>query len=143
MYTYMCLYVWVRVYLSCLSLLQDKKSVESVCMCFSRLVDNLNQDEKTLKELAAHEMLTNVLKLVCPSNWSGKLICSSNWSVFQTVHQTVRQTVHQTARQTGLSAKLSVKLSIKLSIKLVCPPKCASPGVFPICTLVHCKQSRL
>ena len=44
--------------------IQDKKSVDSVCTCFARLVDNLHHDEKLLKELAAHEMLANILKLV-------------------------------------------------------------------------------
>jgi len=47
-----------------LAVFQDKKSVESVCLCFARLVDNYSQNEKILKELAAHEMLANVLKLV-------------------------------------------------------------------------------
>lgn len=43
--------------------------MESVCSCFARLVDNLHHDEKLLKELAAHEMLANILKLleVAPS----------------------------------------------------------------------------
>ncbi|XP_067948711.1 E3 ubiquitin-protein ligase TRIP12-like [Watersipora subatra] len=42
----------------------DKRSVESVCTCFARLVDNLKRDEKLLKELAAHEMLGNTLQLL-------------------------------------------------------------------------------
>jgi len=42
-----------------------------VCTCFARLVDNLKGDEKLLKELAAHEMLANTLKLV-----SGKCVTS-------------------------------------------------------------------
>ncbi|KAF6033617.1 hypothetical protein EB796_008077 [Bugula neritina] len=42
----------------------DKRCVESVCTCFARLVDNLKGDEKLLKELAAHEMLANTLKLL-------------------------------------------------------------------------------
>ena len=49
--------------------LQDKKSVDSVCTCFARLVDNLHHDEKLLKELAAHEMLANILKLVSTNVW--------------------------------------------------------------------------
>ena len=45
-------------------LLQDKKSVESVCLCFSRLVDNFQTDQRLLKEIAVHGLLTNVQQLV-------------------------------------------------------------------------------
>lgn len=43
---------------------QDKKSVESVCLCFSRLVDNFQNEERVLKEIAAHGMLTGIQQLV-------------------------------------------------------------------------------
>ncbi|XP_013418116.1 E3 ubiquitin-protein ligase TRIP12 isoform X2 [Lingula anatina] len=42
----------------------DKKSVESVCLCFSRLVDNFQTDERILKEISAHGLLTNILQLL-------------------------------------------------------------------------------
>lgn len=44
--------------------LQDKKSVESVCLCFSRLVDSFQSDQRLLKEIAVHGLLTNVQQLV-------------------------------------------------------------------------------
>ncbi|ELU17507.1 hypothetical protein CAPTEDRAFT_164474 [Capitella teleta] len=43
---------------------QDKKSVESLCLCFSRLVDNFQHDERILKEIAAHGMLTSIQQLL-------------------------------------------------------------------------------
>ena len=43
---------------------QDKKSVESCCLCFARLVDNFQADERILKEIAAHGLLTSVQQLV-------------------------------------------------------------------------------
>lgn len=43
---------------------QDKKCVESTCLCFSRLVDCYQTDERLLKEIAAHDLLSNVLRLV-------------------------------------------------------------------------------
>ncbi len=43
---------------------QDKKSVESCCLCFARLVDNFQADERILKEIAAHGLLSNVQQLV-------------------------------------------------------------------------------
>ena len=51
------------VFIACV-LLQDKKSVESVCLCFSRLVDNFQTDQRLLKEIAVHGLLTNVQQLV-------------------------------------------------------------------------------
>uniref|UniRef100_T1IVF8 E3 ubiquitin-protein ligase n=1 Tax=Strigamia maritima TaxID=126957 RepID=T1IVF8_STRMM len=46
---------------------QDKKSVESVCLCFSRLVDNYQQDPKVLQEIASHRLLNNVQQLLVVS----------------------------------------------------------------------------
>lgn len=43
---------------------QDKKSAESVCLCFARLVDNFQADERVLKEIAAHGLLAAVQQLV-------------------------------------------------------------------------------
>lgn len=43
---------------------QDKKSVESVCLGFSRLVDSLNADPKKLEEIAGPELLANLQQLV-------------------------------------------------------------------------------
>jgi E3 ubiquitin-protein ligase TRIP12 len=45
-------------------LLQDKKSLESVCLCMARLVDNYYSDEKILKEIASHGLLTSIQQLV-------------------------------------------------------------------------------
>ncbi|XP_076454353.1 E3 ubiquitin-protein ligase TRIP12-like isoform X2 [Babylonia areolata] len=42
----------------------DKKSVESVCLCFSRLVDNFQNDQRILKEIAVHGLLNNIQQLV-------------------------------------------------------------------------------
>ena len=44
--------------------LQDKKSVESCCLCFARLVDNYQTNERILKEIAAHGLLSSVQQLV-------------------------------------------------------------------------------
>ncbi|XP_025418550.1 E3 ubiquitin-protein ligase TRIP12 [Sipha flava] len=46
---------------------QDKKSVESVCLAFSRLVDNFQSDPNKLKEIASDELLTNLQQLVVAS----------------------------------------------------------------------------
>ncbi|KAI8498816.1 Ubiquitin-protein ligase [Branchiostoma belcheri] len=46
---------------------QDKKSVESVCLAFARLVDNFQHDAKLLKELTAHGLLTNIQQLLVVS----------------------------------------------------------------------------
>lgn len=47
---------------------QDKKSVESVCLAFSRLVDCFQYDSKCLTEIASHGLLSNIQQLV--SNFS-------------------------------------------------------------------------
>lgn len=44
--------------------LQDKKSAESVCLAFARLVDNYHKDERLLKEIAAHGLLSGIQQLV-------------------------------------------------------------------------------
>ncbi|XP_066267756.1 E3 ubiquitin-protein ligase TRIP12-like isoform X2 [Branchiostoma lanceolatum] len=46
---------------------QDKKSVESVCLAFARLVDNFQHDAKLLKELTGHGLLTNIQQLLVVS----------------------------------------------------------------------------
>lgn len=46
---------------------QDKKSVESVCLCFSRLVDNYQNDPKILMEIAGHGLLNNLQQLLVVS----------------------------------------------------------------------------
>lgn len=46
---------------------QDKKSVESCCLCFSRLVDNFSSDQRVLKEMSAHGLLTNIQQLLVVS----------------------------------------------------------------------------
>lgn len=43
---------------------QDKKSVESVCLGFSRLVDSLVVDPRRLEEIAGTELLANMQQLV-------------------------------------------------------------------------------
>ena len=60
---------------------QDKKSVESVCLCFSRLVDNFQTDQRLLKEIAVHGLLTNVQQLVSVSCFFLPLLFSP-YSVF-------------------------------------------------------------
>uniref|UniRef100_A0A2C9JV53 E3 ubiquitin-protein ligase n=1 Tax=Biomphalaria glabrata TaxID=6526 RepID=A0A2C9JV53_BIOGL len=42
----------------------DNKSVESVCLCFARLVDNFQNDQRLLKEIAVHDLLTNIQQLL-------------------------------------------------------------------------------
>lgn len=42
----------------------DKKCVESVCLCFSRLVDNYQNDSSILMEIAAHGLLNNLQQLL-------------------------------------------------------------------------------
>ncbi|XP_046854007.1 E3 ubiquitin-protein ligase TRIP12-like isoform X2 [Xenia sp. Carnegie-2017] len=44
--------------------IQDKKSIESCCLAFTRLVDNLHNDEKLLRDLAHDSLLTNVQQLL-------------------------------------------------------------------------------
>jgi len=46
---------------------QDKKSAESTCLAFCRLVDNFQTDERVLKEIAAHGLLTNIQQLLVVS----------------------------------------------------------------------------
>ncbi|CAL8126786.1 unnamed protein product [Orchesella dallaii] len=43
---------------------QDKKSVESVCLAFSRLVDCVASDPKRLEEIASPELLANLQQLL-------------------------------------------------------------------------------
>ncbi|CAG7833938.1 unnamed protein product [Allacma fusca] len=43
---------------------QDKKSVESVCLAFSRLVDSFTSDPKRLEEIASPELLSNLQQLL-------------------------------------------------------------------------------
>ncbi|XP_006820136.1 E3 ubiquitin-protein ligase TRIP12-like [Saccoglossus kowalevskii] len=43
---------------------QDKKSVESCCLCFARLVDNYQNDAKLLQEIASPALLTNLQQLL-------------------------------------------------------------------------------
>jgi len=45
----------------------DNKSVESVCLCFARLVDNFQNDQRLLKEIAVHDLLTNIQQLLVMS----------------------------------------------------------------------------
>ena len=56
----------------CVFLLQDKKSVESVCLCIARLVENFQSDQRLLKEIAAHGLLTQIQALV---SISGSDLC--------------------------------------------------------------------
>ncbi|CAL1261818.1 unnamed protein product [Larinioides sclopetarius] len=46
---------------------QDKKSVESVCLAFSRLVDCFQYDSKCLMEIAGHGLLSNIQQLLVVS----------------------------------------------------------------------------
>uniref|UniRef100_A0A1B6I391 E3 ubiquitin-protein ligase n=1 Tax=Homalodisca liturata TaxID=320908 RepID=A0A1B6I391_9HEMI len=46
---------------------QDKKSVESVCLVFSRLVDSYQNDTSKLEEIASTELLTNLQQLLVVS----------------------------------------------------------------------------
>ncbi|XP_045199519.2 E3 ubiquitin-protein ligase TRIP12-like isoform X2 [Mercenaria mercenaria] len=46
---------------------QDKRSVESVCLCFARLVDNFQNDRRILKEIAVQGLLTNIQQLLVVS----------------------------------------------------------------------------
>ena len=47
---------------------KDKKSAESVCLAFARLVDNYHKDERLLKEIAAHGLLSGIQQLVSVQN---------------------------------------------------------------------------
>ncbi|XP_052218873.1 E3 ubiquitin-protein ligase TRIP12-like isoform X2 [Dreissena polymorpha] len=46
---------------------QDKRSVESVCLCFARLVDNYQNDRRILKEIAVQGLLTYIQQLLVVS----------------------------------------------------------------------------
>jgi E3 ubiquitin-protein ligase TRIP12 len=50
---------------------QDKKSVESVCLAFSRLVDSFQNDPSKLQEIASPGLLTNLQQLVCNVLFAG------------------------------------------------------------------------
>uniref|UniRef100_A0A8C5C1T2 E3 ubiquitin-protein ligase n=1 Tax=Gadus morhua TaxID=8049 RepID=A0A8C5C1T2_GADMO len=43
---------------------QDKKSVESTCLCFARLVDNFQHEENLLQQVASPDLLTNIQQLL-------------------------------------------------------------------------------
>ncbi|XP_054714479.1 E3 ubiquitin-protein ligase TRIP12-like [Uloborus diversus] len=43
---------------------QDEKSVESICLAFSRLVDCLQYDSKCLKEIASNDLIHNIQQLL-------------------------------------------------------------------------------
>ncbi|XP_038123936.1 E3 ubiquitin-protein ligase TRIP12 isoform X4 [Cyprinodon tularosa] len=43
---------------------QDKKSVESTCLCFARLVDNFQHEENLLQQVASRDLLTNIQQLL-------------------------------------------------------------------------------
>ncbi|NXY28247.1 TRIPC ligase, partial [Pomatorhinus ruficollis] len=43
---------------------QDKKSVESTCLCFARLVDNFQHEENLLQQVASKDLLTNIQQLL-------------------------------------------------------------------------------
>ncbi|XP_036409821.1 E3 ubiquitin-protein ligase TRIP12-like isoform X2 [Megalops cyprinoides] len=43
---------------------QDKKSVESTCLCFARLVDNFQHEESLLQQVASRDLLTNIQQLL-------------------------------------------------------------------------------
>ncbi|XP_035278065.1 E3 ubiquitin-protein ligase TRIP12-like [Anguilla anguilla] len=43
---------------------QDKKSVESTCLCFARLVDNFQHEENLLQQVVSRDLLTNVQQLL-------------------------------------------------------------------------------
>jgi len=43
---------------------QDKRSVESCCLCFSRLVENSYNNPKVLQEMASHGLLPNLQQLL-------------------------------------------------------------------------------
>ncbi|XP_042709560.1 E3 ubiquitin-protein ligase TRIP12 isoform X6 [Chrysemys picta bellii] len=42
----------------------DKKSVESTCLCFARLVDNFQHEENLLQQVASKDLLTNIQQLL-------------------------------------------------------------------------------
>ncbi|XP_037076185.1 LOW QUALITY PROTEIN: E3 ubiquitin-protein ligase TRIP12-like [Pollicipes pollicipes] len=46
---------------------QDKKTVESVCLAFSRLVETFKTDPAKVKDIARHGLLTNVQRLLVAS----------------------------------------------------------------------------
>ncbi|KAI1882670.1 hypothetical protein AGOR_G00237280 [Albula goreensis] len=43
---------------------QDKKSVESTCLCFARLVDNFQHEENLLQQVVSRDLLTNVQQVL-------------------------------------------------------------------------------
>ena len=61
----------------------DKKSVESVCTVFARLVENFQRDRLILKEIASHQVLTNMQQLLITQ----PAVVSS--SIFVTVLHTI------------------------------------------------------
>jgi len=48
--------------------------VEHVCLCLARLVDNFFVDERILKEIAAHGLLTNLQQLVASANFTSVML---------------------------------------------------------------------
>ncbi|ESO10815.1 hypothetical protein HELRODRAFT_190186, partial [Helobdella robusta] len=43
---------------------QDKKSLESVCLCFHRLIENLSHDESCLKQIANEDLFNKLQRLL-------------------------------------------------------------------------------
>ncbi|TWW77861.1 E3 ubiquitin-protein ligase TRIP12 [Takifugu flavidus] len=62
---------------------QDKKSVESTCLCFARLVDNFQHEENLLQEVASQDLLTNIQQLLVVT----PPVLSSGMFIMVTAHQ--------------------------------------------------------
>ncbi|KAG8445495.1 hypothetical protein GDO86_010313 [Hymenochirus boettgeri] len=86
---------------------QDKKSVESTCLCFARLVDNFQHEENLLQQVASRDLLTNIQQLLVvtpPILSSGmfimvvrmfSLMCSNCPSLaVQLMKQNIAETLH-------------------------------------------------
>ncbi|NXF16481.1 TRIPC ligase, partial [Rhodinocichla rosea] len=86
---------------------QDKKSVESTCLCFARLVDNFQHEENLLQQVASKDLLTNIQQLLVvtpPILSSGmfimvvrmfSLMCSNCPSLaVQLMKQNIAETLH-------------------------------------------------
>ncbi|XP_038050611.1 E3 ubiquitin-protein ligase TRIP12-like isoform X2 [Patiria miniata] len=137
---------------------QDKKSVESCCLCFARLVDNFQHDDKRLQQIASHGLLTNLQQLLVvspPIVSTGtfimvirmlSLMCSSCPGIaVQLLKQNIAETIsyllmgssEQASQEIELVPRSPQELYEITSLIGELMPKLPSDGIFSINTMIR------
>ncbi|XP_071797988.1 E3 ubiquitin-protein ligase TRIP12-like isoform X1 [Asterias amurensis] len=137
---------------------QDKKSVESCCLCFARLVDNFQHDEKRLQQIASHGLLTNLQQLLVvspPIISTGtfimvirmlSLMCSSCPQIaVQLLKQNIADTIGYLLMGSSVQASQEIELVSRSPQELYeitsligeLMPKLPSDGIFAINTMIR------